>query len=267
MIKKTGDYSKKTVKITTQEIVENFLTSPDIAKTAIKRLIKKGLIKRKIGVKGWHGFMIFSIENKTLNLTKNLEILNSSSSSNIYNKTTTTDTDESKQHPLYPNWQSLDIEPLVSIGFTVAHLSQIASQNKLQPQLVQDSIYAFAFDLQKNNKAKSIKGDPINFFMGILRNARVYTFPSNYESPQDQALREMLEEKKKQNQKKEAMLNELTDIEFLEWKRSLEKNEVDKIVPEETRQLRIKSAVTSCLKTYFRQKILFPRLEKEGLLE
>lgn len=102
-------------------------------------------------------------------------------------------------------WQNIDIEPLSKIGFTTIHLSQIAEQNKLQPQAVQDSIYAFAFDLQENNKAKSIKGDPINYFMGILRNGRVYTFPSNYESPQDKAMRLYTEQKEAIAQKKKAL--------------------------------------------------------------
>ena len=41
-------------------------------------------------------------------------------------------------------WQNIDIEPLSQIGFTTTHLSQLAAQNKLPPQVVQDSIYAFA---------------------------------------------------------------------------------------------------------------------------
>ena len=192
----------------------------------------------------------------------------SPSSSYIYKTTTTDPSNLSDSRPqLSYEWQNLDIEPLSDIGFTITHLFQIASQNKLSAKIIQDSIYAFVFDLQENNKAKSIKGDPINFFMGILRKGVAYNFPSNYESPQNKALRKTLEAKKKQQQKKENMLDELTNIEFSTWKQDLKEEEIEKIVPEDIRKLSLKSATTSSLKTHFREKILFPRLKKEGLLE
>jgi len=74
-------------------------------------------------------------------------------------------------------WQSIDIEPLSEIGFTKNHLTQIALQLGLLPKDVQDSIHVFAFDLKENEKRKDIKGDPIGFFMGILRKRGMY--PTN----------------------------------------------------------------------------------------
>lgn len=142
-----------------------------------------------------------------------------SSSRSIY-KTTTTEVvpivDQSHRN-LLVEWQDVDIEPLSSIGFTKNHLFQIASQNKLTFNLVQDSIYAFAFDLQENNKTKTIKGDPINYFMGILRNGRVYTFPSNYESPQDKAMRLYTEQIRIADQKRKLLEKEAIDLVFDDW--------------------------------------------------
>ena len=89
---------------------------------------------------------------------------------------------------LSEDWLNIDIEPLKDIGFTKTHLEQIASQKLLLPEIVQNSIYAFSFDLVENNKAKELKGQPINFFMGILRKGNPYASPANYESPKDKAI-------------------------------------------------------------------------------
>jgi hypothetical protein len=82
--------------------------------------------------------------------------LSSSSSSLNIKETTTTGGD---QEPLFdpgrvqlaPQWLALDLEPLAGIGFTQTHLVQIVSQAKLSPELVQDSIHHFAFDLRVKN--------------------------------------------------------------------------------------------------------------------
>ena len=87
-------------------------------------------------------------------------------------------------------WLEIDIEPLKKVGFTRTHLFQIASQKKLTPQMAQDSIYTFAFDLENNKKHENIKKDPVNYFMEILRSGQPYAPPSNYEAPQDKARRQ-----------------------------------------------------------------------------
>ncbi|CAL7961345.1 conserved hypothetical protein [Gammaproteobacteria bacterium] len=110
----------------------------------------------------------------------------SSGSNNIYYNKTTTDSNVTQSNvQLTIEWQSIDIEPLRKVGFFENHLKQLALLPTLSPEIVQNSIYAFAFDLEKNGKRKIINGDPINYFIGILRNKGSYLPPSNYESPQD----------------------------------------------------------------------------------
>ncbi len=182
-----------------------------------------------------------------------------SSSSNVYKETTTGKTPGSTELQLLPEWQKLDLEPLSKIGFTLTHLSQIAEQNKLQPQAVQDSIYAFAFDLQENDKAKSIKGDPINYFMGILRNGRVYTFPSNYESPQDKAMRLYTEQKRVIEQKKKSLEKESFDLAFGEWFGELTEAQKIAFLPENMQNTKIafgkNKVIESAARSHFEKEI------------
>jgi len=142
----------------------------------------------------------------------------SSSSSNIYNKTTTTSEAENLSlGGLGEEWLEIDIEPLEKINFTKTHLTQIATQEKLTPQLVQESIYAFAFDLENNKRRESIKGDPLNYFMGILRIGKPYAPPSNYESPQDRAMRYYSERMREIEQNRLKMKEEAMNLAFNEW--------------------------------------------------
>ena len=147
-----------------------------------------------------------------------VDTISFSSSCKEYLNTTTTENNKNRlQTLLSTEWQNIDIEPLSNINFTKNHLTQISTQNKLSPDIVQHSIYAFAFDLQENNKAKNIKNDPINFFMGILRNGLPYTPPSNYESPKDKALRLYNERMLKAEQGRVETEKQAVNLAFNDW--------------------------------------------------
>ena len=240
---------------TTKIALENGC-SYDSTKKTIARLIQKGILNRLKGKSSCGGFINLYItqeikdailENK-LGYTSGDKLrykqgdrsedkLNSSSGY-IY-KTTTTDDKQNlnlSQPQFSTEWQNIDIEPLNKIGFTVTHLSQIASQNKLPPQVAQDSIYAFAFDLQENNKVKSIKGDPINFFMGILRNGKPYTPASNYESPQDKAMRLYSERMREIEQRRVGVEKEAINLAYNDWFEQLTDTQKKEFLPISLRQ-------------------------------
>jgi hypothetical protein len=169
-------------------------------RTARKFLYKYNIIKRIAGGPGILGWAKYSLDK---NLTDEIlrQGLNSiqtafkpclnrveigaiSSSSNNINTTTT-------EIPL--EW-NLDIEPLKEIGFTQNHIRQLIG-GVLDPTVLQESIYAFAFDMKYNNLGDSIKKDPLRFFMGIVRTKK-YCKPGNYKSPRAIELEETLAEKK-----------------------------------------------------------------------
>jgi len=250
--------NKKTDAVSLSQLSNQCQSTSGAVKMAVNRLVDKGILLRESFKNGRGGWTVYSIPNNVYQemfsldahdklisnqyqsdiklVTKPItEVIPSpSSSSGIYNykNTTTGESENLKLNTLSGEWLDMDIEPLVSIGFTKTHLSQISSQNKLSPQIVQDSIYAFAFDLKENGKAKSIKADPINFFMGILRNGRVYTFPSNYESPQDKSMRLYRESKRKIEQERVATEKEAISLAFNEWFAKLTDKQKIGLLPE-----------------------------------
>jgi predicted transcriptional regulator len=263
-------------------------TDADTIKTAVQRLVKKGFITRIEGKRGKGGFATFSITESVRNAVKEeqrqLSISNqlltslvtsppaymvtnwsstkepispsSGSSFNNLNNTTTTDSANLFE------WENLDIDPLREFGFSKNHLMQIANDCRLSPTIVQDSIYAFSFDLQHNNKKDSLRTNPINYFMGILRSGKPYIPPSNYESPQDNAMRLYLESKKQSEQKRAAMEKEMLDLAFLDWEKQLSEVEKQDLLPEDIRYGRIQAAKTAYLRTYFSKEI-WPEKRKE----
>ena len=247
------------------------LTNTDAhsVKTSIQRLIHKGFIQRERGKRGKGGFSCFLIteevrnsvieEHRQLSISKQLgnywdtnkETKSSSSSSEHNNKTTTV---FEEKDIFSDEWKNLNIEPLANIGFNFNHLLQIAQQHKLSPEMVKDSIQAFAFDLKKNNKANSIKkGSPLNFFMGILRNGQPYSPPENYESPEDETMRIYLEKKKVIAEKRAIMEQQLLDLAFDEWLSERTEQEIKDLLPESYRNKGSNSAIGHAhLKTYFK---------------
>lgn len=180
-----------------------------------------------------------------------------SSSSSYINKSTTTNLQETEQKTsvlLCPDWESIDLLPLEKIGFTKNHLMQLVHQGKLSPEMVQDSIYAFAFDLNHNNKISDIRANPINYFMGILRNGLPYAFPENYESPQQLALRKYLESKKQVELHQSKLEDELMEKEFNDWVLTLSEEDVKEIMPSNLHKIKNNSSIRrGALREYFKK--------------
>jgi predicted transcriptional regulator len=222
-------------------------TDSDTIKSAIKRLIKKGLITRKGGKRGRGGFARYTVtdfirktvmqEKKKASIGKQLGgdlgsnwgtdrgANDSSSSSNVLKTTTTSES-------IIPDeWITVDIQPLKEINFTLTHLRQIIAQQKLSPEIVQTSINAFAFDLKENAKAKKITQDPLSFFVGILRKGNPYIPPSNYESIEDKAMRLYYEKIKELEKVRSEREKEIVEYEFVAWSEKTPEQEKKKIAP------------------------------------
>jgi predicted transcriptional regulator len=250
--------SKSTKNLSLEYIGRTVNVSMGCVKTTIQRLEIKGFIERieyKNGRGGWSKYSMpdhlyqellqHETDNKlttnwqqsdnkltTQPITQPTTSFSSSGSINYLNTTTTGAPENSKPNNLNEEWLKIDIESLSNIGFTKTHLMQISSQNILTAELVQVSIYAFAFDLQENDKAKNIKGDPISFFMGILRNGKPYAPPSNYESPQDKAMREYKERMLKIEQGRAETEKEAINLAFNDWFMKLTDAQKIELLPE-----------------------------------
>ncbi len=254
--------SKITEPLTLEHLSNQLNIRIGSVKTTIRRLQIKSFIKRldfKNGRSGWSKYEVPSnlfsellqletqhklntkwtqTEHKAdteLDTKPNTTMPSSSGILNILKETTTGDGNKNSFNQDIPeNWR-LDIEPLQQIGFTQTHLKQIASQNKLSPQLVQDSIYGFAFDIENNDKLKKINKDPISYFMGIVRTGQVYTFSSNYESPQDKAMRLHLERTRELERKRREVEKEAFDLDFRAWFSELSDAQKRELLPEKMR--------------------------------
>ena len=245
--------------------------SPGSAKTSLNRLIDKHVVIRHEGKACKGGYMVLGItseiqaaalqaqqslfnpfksshpDNRTGNTLGN-NISYSSSSLNI-NKTTTSLPDE---------WKSIDFEPLQKIGFSETQLKQLFESNTTAPEIVQESIYHLAFALEHSAKTKAYP-DPLNIFMGVLRKGNRWNEPA-YVSPKELALRQILEERRKKKEEFDAMIKELVDLEFPEWRKNLSDEDVKLIVPADTLRTNLTPAIAAALRNYFVEKVLMPRL-------
>ena len=251
--------SKITSPFTLEILADRLNIRKGSVKTTIRRLETKTFIRRvdfKNGRSGWSSYEVpnsvfteltrmetehkldtnwTQIEYKTNTKldTKADTAEFSSSSKDLYKTTTTDQTIPSKpESPQLPDeWLAIDIEPLRSINFTHMHLSQLATEEQLTPKIVQQSIDFFAFDLSNNNKAKTIKGSPLNFFMGILRNRGGYVIPDNYGSPEERYMKDYAKKLRQQGEEMARLENEAIELSFKSWYVILPDQEKDKLLP------------------------------------
>jgi hypothetical protein len=221
-------------------------------KSATFNLIKKGLIQIHEFKNGRNGWTKYSLNDSLFNeimryetnskLTQNqlktdskvpskvthklTQSPPSSSSLDINNKTTnTSDEDE---------WSSITF-PAILLGLNFGgHLTkQVQKKGLLSAGEFQESLDAFAFDIQENNLINAQKiGNPVRYFMGAISKNTKYAPPANYISDEQKALREniaRLEATKKQREEMEAANAELL---YEDWHVSLSKEEKIRLVPE-----------------------------------
>ena len=171
-----------------------------------------------------------------------------SSSSSIDLKTTTTNSNPARELP--EGWIAVEYSLLAHIGFTQTHLLQLSKLESLEPSIVQDSIYHFAFDLKHNNKASSItKGDPLNYFMGIVSKRGAYTAPSNYIDPILEVMNSYHKTKEQSEKQKTEIEQKVQEIEFRTWHDSLSDNEILALLPDEIlKEVGVPASVRQTLK-------------------
>ncbi|MGK5089280.1 hypothetical protein WDW86_17150 [Bdellovibrionota bacterium FG-2] len=280
---------KATSPIAIQNLAVTCKTTAMAAQVTIRRLEKKGFIRRvefKDGRGGWSRYELsgaafqellhFESQNKVgtileqsqnkvgSQLRTELRTSPSSSSSFLiredFKTTTTSEPDLRKDDPtkLPPEWEQVNCIPLADYGFGESQLSQIVRDKLLTPEMVQDSIFAFAFDLRVNAKEKEVRGAPLNYFMGILRKGFAYARPANYETPQEAARRKRLELLQREESQRQAEEQQLLELEFSSWKRGQSVAEIVAQLPEHAR--RPGPVQDSALKNHFVEN-MWPELQ------
>ncbi len=256
---------QSTPSLTLDYISNSLKIGKNVIKITIIRLQKKGLLIRNSGKTGRGGWSSYELSNalyKELMQQDNFGFLEDktgikqvtnehqtgnkqvsqqvsqqvtstlSSGSSIDLKTTTTNSNPARELP--EGWRAIEHSFLAHIGFTQTHLLQLSKLESLEPSIVQDSIYHFAFDLKHNNKASSItKGDPLNYFMGIVSKRGAYTAPSNYIDPILEVMNSYHKTKEQSEKQKTEIEQKVQEIEFRTWHDSLSDNEILELLPEE----------------------------------
>lgn len=281
-----------TAPITLSKIKEELNTKAgSTAKTIIARLIEKEFILRGKAKTGRGGWMSFRLEREifqrllietdykrttngsqtgdkeTTKRTTQRTTEPSSSSSSLRSidleTTTTGETASAEPKALDALWQSIDCSPLVEFRLGRSQIAQIAQSGRVTPEELQESIYAFAFDLSENQKAKSISGAPLNYFMGILRKGP-YTPPANYEDPESRQKRLYLEAKEQQQKKRLELEQRLEAVEFEEWLETLPLEQRAALVPPKDFAKPGGTAHNYQLREYFRENI-WPQFREKSL--
>ena len=215
--------------------------------TATKELRRKGcvvIVNRKDGRGGWVSYGItqeafneWVCLNNMHKRRDNVEITErkrrdkggdkggylvpSSSSSDLLinkNKTTTTTLDESLGVQIPIN--------LKKIGFCMPHVHQVLNSENLTTQEIQESLDAFAYDLE-HGKIKSKTGN-LNFLMGILLKHGAYTSELLIEQSQKD-LENYLKRSREFEKSKETLKEMEAEKKFYSWLEALSTEERNKL--------------------------------------
>lgn len=258
--------------ISTEEIRNTLKITADRVRNLIFRIIKKGGLKIVRHKNGQTAYRVFelpkSLYQAMLDFQNNTvprfmdplanalaqPLANTSNSSSILNinKTTTS---------LPEEWKKINFALLQPIGFSETQLQQLFDGHMTSHEVIQESINHFAFALEYNEKVKAYP-QPLNVFMGVLRKGQRW-HESAYVHPKELALRQILDEKRKRKEQFNAMIKELVDIEFPDWRKNLTEAQIKEIVPVDTLKTNLTPAITSALRNYFVETVVMPRLDVE----
>ena len=224
-------------------------------KTSVARLCDKQFIKIngfKNGRGGWSSYEIPDDVYKELlqmetqhklhtNLTQTIHKLDTkpntqpnttvpSSSSVLHNKETTTE--------LADEW-NFDITSYSKIGFTAAHIKQLASLGTISAIEVEQSLVEFSHDLD-NNALPQIKTNKLNFLIGLLRAGQSYV-SEGYRNEQEAIISEMARRAEDRRKK-------LLDEKFLSWEAALsdeERKDLGRKIPTGLRALYLAHSISN----------------------
>ncbi len=236
--------SLSTGRFTNEFLSEIMEVKPSTLKTLIFRLDKGEYIERLPGKKGRGGWIRISLPKGVYDQLINLEnsgelekleqdsVVNkvtigstirstepSSSSSNFILNNNTTTTDE---------WNIVQIPQNVrDIGFSMAHVHQVARDGVLTVEELQSSLDAFSFDLNEGTVRASL--GPFRLFMGVLRKQKVPYVSETFIDRERQELERYLEKRTNLELVKKQMAEDALLDKFTSWWSGLSQDKKNKI--------------------------------------
>ena len=245
--------SDKTKQLSIEYIIASLNSTYNSVKTTIKRLIKKGLINRidfKNGRGGWSTYSISEHVFQELLCNENeykvganrvqteykvgpqpgsqpgTAVVVSSYINNNDKLLTTT--------ALPEEFKALDISCLTNIGFDESHVIQIYREYTkkpeltLSPEIIQNSINAFSFDLKHNNISNDFKGSPTVVLTSLLKKGQPYSSktPEKVLTPKEEAMQEYFLAQNKKQQKILELEIKTKELALQEWLNLLPEEEL-----------------------------------------
>ena len=120
-------------------------------------------------------------------------------------------------------------EILILLGFNQGHVDQLLRDSSLSPELIQNSLDAFAFDLGFEDVKKKVRS-PIGLIMKLLKNGQAYISEKGYESEEDRLYRELVERAEKKKEEKLKLESRMAELKFEEWLENISDEEKRNIV-------------------------------------
>ena len=262
---KEEDNDYQTGKVRLRELTQLLDISKGSARTALRFLLKNGLIKRvdfKPGQLGWSKYRLKkslyeeikkaiqkgSIDPFEISTYLDFSKGSNSSSSNNNNITTTLDPFE---------WNDIDISPLEFIGLTRKHLLQI--KKNIDPSLAQESIRHFSYALRYNPKIKKYS-NPLAAFISVLKRGEPWIEP-NYRTPKEIAQSLLIEQKKAERERLKKLEEDAYQLALGEWQESMTNEQIEEIALSKKGGMDLVPQHVK-ISMYFREKI-WPDRKKE----
>lgn len=102
----------------------------------------------------------------------------------------------------------------------------------MSAEIIQDSIYAFAFDLKHNEVAKDFQKPPAVVLLSLLKKGHPYSSKTSdkYLPPQQEAMKKFLEMKSNEHTKQIELENKIKKIAYNDWISGLSEEELLSLV-------------------------------------
>jgi hypothetical protein len=132
------------------------------------------------------------------------------------------------------DFKQIDFSCLTDFGFDESHLIQIYREYSKKPEIslsveiIQNSIYALAFDLKHNKVGENFKQSPVVILTALLKKGQPYSSktPDKVLSPREEAMQEYLQAQQKKNLKILEIETQTKDSAQQEWLNSLSEQEL-----------------------------------------
>jgi hypothetical protein len=233
--------------INSLEIVKLLQISKNSIKTAISFLIKNFILERINFQTGKNGWSTYKLKTIFFNEIKKAYQNGTISSLKYYNNALLQNT-----HSLTTSqFDEINISQLEDIGLKINHVHQL--KTKSSPQIIQESIYHFAYGLKFNPKTKAYS-DPLSVLMGVLRKGEAW-IEVNYKSTQEIAQENINNNLRLQTERLQKLEQEAFNLAFAEWNNSLSKEEIFAILQNITEGSQNFIPKKVRLKTHFNEKI------------